>query len=174
MKSILTKRALLVALIAGSGVLGASAFAMNGATADGKPGCDARHGQAMQAKMGERRDARMAALKEKLKLAPAQAAAWQTFTDAEKIKPYPQAGNRQAMREAYAKMNTPQRLDAMLEKADVRRAHQVTRAAAVKTFYAQLTPGQQAVFDSEAMALLRHGRGGHGHHGHHGQLSQQS
>ena len=174
MKSTLTKRALLVALIAGSGVLGASAFATNGAAADGKPGCDARHGQAMQAKVGERRDARMAALKEKLKLAPAQAVAWQTFADAEKAKPHPQAGNRQATREAYAKMKTPQRLDAMLEKADVRRAYQVARAEAVKTFYAQLTTGQQAVFDSEAMALLRHGRGGHGHHGHHGQLSQQS
>ena len=172
MKSIFTKRALLVALIAGSGVLAASAYAMNVGAADGKSGCDMRHGQAMQATMGERRDARMAELKEKLKLAPGQAAAWQTFTEAEKPKPHPQGGNRQAMREAYAKMNTPQRLDAMQEKADLRRAHRVARANAVKAFYVQLMPEQQAVFDAEAMTLFGHGHGaGHGHHGH---MHQQS
>ena len=174
MKSIMTKRVVLAALIAGSGVLAASAFAMNGA-ADGKPGCEMRHGQAMQAKMGESRDARMAALKEKLKLAPAQTAAWQTFTDANKVQPHPQVADRKAMREAYAKMNTPQRVDAMLERATVRHAHQVARGNAVKAFYAQLTPAQQVVFDSEAMALSGHGMWGQGgHHGHHGRMGQSS
>lgn len=173
MKSMMTKRVVLAALIAGSGVLAASAFAMNGA-ADGKPGCEMRHGQAMQAKMGESRDARMAALKEKLKLAPTQTVAWQTFTDANKAQPHPQVADRKAMREAYAKMNTPQRVDAMLARANTRHAHQVARANAVKALYAQLTPAQQAVFDSEAMALLGRGMGGHGHHGHHGQMHQPS
>ncbi|MDO9220658.1 MAG: hypothetical protein Q7T90_06480, partial [Thiobacillus sp.] len=97
MKSILTKRALLVVLIAGGGVLAASAYAMNGGAADGKSGCDSRHGQAMQTTMGERRDARLAGLKEKLKLAPAQAVAWQTFAEAEKAKPHAQGMDRQAM-----------------------------------------------------------------------------
>jgi hypothetical protein len=68
--------------------------------------------------------------------------------------------DRQAMREAYAKMNTPQRLDAMLERADTRRAQMVARTAVVKMFYAQLTPEQQAVFDAEAMP-----NPGHDHHG---------
>lgn len=160
MKSILTKRALLVGLIAGGGVLAASAYAMNDATVDGKPGCEMRHGQAMQARMVERQDKRMADLKEKLKLAPAQAAAWQAFSDAEKPKLQAPGVDRQAMREAYAKMNTPQRLDAMLEKADTRRAQMVARAAVVKTFYAQLTPEQQAVFDAEAMPNPGHDRHG--------------
>lgn len=172
MKSIFTKRALLVALIAGSGVLAASAYAMNVGAADGKSGCDMRHDQAMKATMGERRDARMAELKEKLKLAPGQAAAWQTFAEAEKAKPHAQGLDRKAMHEAYAKMNTPQRLDAMLEKADTRRAHMAARGAVVKAFYVQLTPEQQAVFDAEAMTLFGRGHGaGHGHHGH---MHQQS
>ena len=63
-------------------------------------------------------------------------------------------------------MNTPQRLDAMLEQSQVRHAQKVARAAAVKSFYAQLTPGQQAVFD--AQARLNPG------HGHHGKARQQS
>lgn len=166
MKSMLTKRTLLVALIAGSGVLAASAYAVNGAAVDGKPDCEMRHGQAMQARMAERQDKRMVELKETLKLAPGQAAAWQVFSEAEKPKLHAQDRDRQAMREAYAKMNTPQRLDAMQEKADTRRAQMVARAGVVKTFYAQLTPEQQAVFDAEAMP--NHG------HGHHRQMRRQS
>jgi len=166
MKSMLTKRALLVALVAGGGVLAASAYAVNGGSADGKPGCEMRHGQAMPANMAERQDKRMAELKDKLKLTPAQVAAWQAFSDAEKPKLQAQSVDRVAMREAYAKMNTPQRLDAMLEKSDQRHAQMVARVAAVKTFYAQLTPEQQAVFDAEAR--LGSGRG------HHGKLRHQS
>jgi periplasmic protein CpxP/Spy len=160
MKSILTKRALLVALIAGGGVLAASAYAVNGGTPGGMPGCEYHHGPATQANMMERQDKRMAALKEKLKLAPAQAAAWQAFADAEKFKQPDPGVDRVAMREAFAKMNTPQRLDAMLEKSDQRHVQMVARVAAVKTFYAQLTPEQQAVFDAEAPL-----GGGHGRHG---------
>ena len=163
MKSTMTQRALLVALLAGSGVLAASAYAMNGGP-DGKPGCEMRHGQAMHERMVDRHDKRLAELKDKLKLAPAQTAAWQTFAEAE--KPRQPAQDREAMRAAYAKMNTPQRLDAMLERSEVRHAQKVARAAAVKSFYVQLTPEQQAVFDAQA----KPGRG----HGHHGKASQQS
>ncbi|MBT9538840.1 Spy/CpxP family protein refolding chaperone [Thiobacillus sp.] len=163
MKSMKTQRALLVALLVGSGVLAASAYAMNGGP-DGKPGCEMRHGPAMQEKMVERHDKRLAELKDKLKLTPAQTAAWQTFAEAE--KPRQPAQDREAMREAYAKMNTPQRLDAMLEKSNVRHAKMVARVEAVKSFYAQLTPEQQAVFDAQARPNLGHG--------HHGKARQQS
>lgn len=160
MKSMLTKRALLVALVAGGGVLAASAYAVNGGAADGKPGCEMRHGQAMPAKMVERQDKRMAELKDKLKLTSAQVAAWQAFSEAEKPKLQAQSVDRVVMREAYAKMNTPQRLDAMLEKSDQRHAQMVARVAAVKTLYAQLTPEQQAVFDAEARLGFAHGHRG--------------
>jgi Spy/CpxP family protein refolding chaperone len=157
MKSMLTKRVLLVALLAGGGVLAASAYAMNGGP-EGKPGCEMRHGPAMQEKMAERHDKRLVELKDKLKLTPAQMAAWQTFSEVE--KPRQPAQDREAMLEAYAKMNTPQRLDAMLEQSQVRHAQKVARAEAVKSFYAQLTPEQQAVFDAQAKS-----NPGHGHHG---------
>lgn len=157
MKSMKTQRTLLVALLVGSGVLAASAYAMNGGP-DGKPGCEMGHGPALQEKMVERHDKRLAELKDKLKLSPAQTAAWQIFAEAQ--KPGQPAQDREAMREAYAKMNTPQRLDAMLEKSNVRHARMVARVEAVKSFYAQLTPEQQAIFDAQAKPNL-----GHGHHG---------
>jgi hypothetical protein len=69
MKSIrtsLTKRALMVGLIAGSGILAASSFAMSTGDTAGKPGCEARHGQKDPAKWEARRAERLAGLKAKL------------------------------------------------------------------------------------------------------------
>jgi hypothetical protein len=59
---------------------------------------------------------------------------------------------------------TPARLDKMLAHLDEMRARLATHAAAVKTFYAQLTPAQQKVFDDLAPMLMMHGMGG-GRHG---------
>ncbi len=47
-----------------------------------------------------------------------------------------------------ATMPTPQRLDMMLSRMDDSRNLMVTRIAATKRFYAQLTPAQQRVFDT--------------------------
>ena len=47
-----------------------------------------------------------------------------------------------------AAMTTPQRLDAMLARMDESRSLMISRIAATKRFYAQLTPAQQRVFDS--------------------------
>jgi len=47
-----------------------------------------------------------------------------------------------------ATMPTPQRLDMMLARMDDSRNLMVTRIAATKRFYAQLTPAQQRVFDN--------------------------
>jgi len=65
-----TKRALMVALIAGSGILAASSFAMNGG-GPGKQGCEFNQSkvdqaQSLQAKRGEHRARPLAALKESL------------------------------------------------------------------------------------------------------------
>ncbi len=161
MKSKFTQSVLLAVLI-GGGALGASAWAMNAGKADGKPGCEARHGQDMKAKWEARHDARMAELKDKLKLAPAQEAAWQVFTQSAGPGSMRQGADRQAMRASFASMSAPERMDAMLQKADARRAHLAARADAVKAFYAQLTPEQQAVFDAESMPKPGHGHGRHG------------
>jgi hypothetical protein len=47
-----------------------------------------------------------------------------------------------------ASMTTPQRLDAMLARMDESRGLMVSRIAATKRFYAQLTPAQQRIFDT--------------------------
>jgi hypothetical protein len=156
-----TKRALLVGLIAGSGILAASSFAMSAGDPAGKQGCEARHGQAAHARWEARRAARLSGLKEKLKLAPEQEAAWNTYVSATQPRMLPAGGDRQVMRGEFEKLNTPQRLDRMLAMSDARRAAMVERSQAIKAFYAQLSPAQQSVFDAEAMFVLR---GEHGLH----------
>jgi protein CpxP len=47
-----------------------------------------------------------------------------------------------------ATMPTPQRLDTMLARMDESRGLMVTRIAATKRFYAQLSPAQQRAFDT--------------------------
>lgn len=159
-RALLTKRALMVGLLAGSGILAASSFAMPDGAAAGKPGCEARHGQKADDR-GERRAAHLSELKDKLKLAPEQEAAWNAFASAGQPGMHRLGGDRQAMRAEFAKLSTPERMDKMMEMSEARRARMAERAEAIKTFYAQLTPAQQTVFDAEAM-LKRH----RGHHAH--------
>ncbi len=152
-QGVFTKRALLVGLIAGSGILAASAFAMPERDAATKPGCEARHGQNDPAKWEDRRDEHLAALKGKLKLAPEQEAAWNAFAAASQSGMHRMGGDRVALRGELENLDTPQRLDRMLAMSEARRAEMAERAEAVKTFYAKLTPQQQKVFDAEAMPM---------------------
>ena len=156
-----TKRALLVGLIAGSGILAASSFAMPAGDPAGKQGCEARHGQAAHAKWEARRAAHLTELKGKLKLRPDQEAAWNTFASATQPGMRRMGADRQAMRGEFEKLNTPQRLDKMLAMSDARRARMLERSQAIKAFYAQLSPAQQSVFDTEAKFGPR---GEPGHH----------
>jgi protein CpxP len=167
MKSIkksLTKRALMVGLIAGSGILAASAYAVTDRDTAGKPGCEARHGQKDQGKWAERRAERMSGLKEKLKLAPEQEAAWNAFASASQPGMRHMGADREAMRGEFEKLNTPQRLERMQAMSELRRARMAERAEATKAFYAQLTAEQQSVFDAEAMPTRQ--RDHHRHHRH--------
>jgi Spy/CpxP family protein refolding chaperone len=159
-----TKRALMVGLLAGSGLLAASAFAMPAGGFEGKSGCETRHGHETHAKWSEHRAERLSALKEKLKLQPGQEAAWNAFVSTSKTGKRPMGDDRQTKREEFAKLNTPQRLDKMLAMSDVHHANMVERTQTIKTFYAQLTPEQQSVFDAETMQH-RH-QGNHNHHNH--------
>jgi protein CpxP len=154
MKSIpgsFTRRALIVGLLAGSGILASSSFAMPDAGPAGKAGCEARHGQERHAKWETHRAERLAALKEKLKLKPEQEAAWNAFASASQPGLHHLGADRQAMRGEFEKLNTPQRLDKMQAMAEVHRARMLERIQATKAFYAQLTPEQQSAFDAEAM-----------------------
>jgi len=167
MKSIrtsLNKRALMVGLLAGSGILAASSFAMPTGDTVGKPGCEARHGQKDPAKWEARRAERLSGLKAKLNLAPEQEAAWNSFTSASQPGMHRMGGDQQAMRDEFANLSTPERIDLMQARAEMRRAKMAERAEAIKAFYAQLTPEQQKVFDAEAMT--KHHRGHHAHRHH--------
>jgi periplasmic protein CpxP/Spy len=155
-QSSFTPRALIVGLIAGAGVLAASSYAMS----DGDPasiaGCKAGHGQQHQGefnrtKWEEKRAEHLSVLKEKLKLKPEQEAAWNAFANTAQPGMGHDGGDRQAMRGEFEKLNTPQRLDKMLAMSESRRARMLERTQAIKTFYSQLNPEQQKVFDAEGM-----------------------
>ncbi len=109
---------------------------------------------------------RLAALKEKLQLTPAQEGAWSGFTAATQ-RPAGAALQRPDRAE-FAKLTTPQRLERMQARQTERSARFAQRADATKTFYAALTPEQQKTFDAETLHTGHHGHGARGHHGGHG------
>jgi hypothetical protein len=161
-----TKRALVVGLIAGSGILAATSFASTAGDPVSKAGCEARHGQKHhgdhdRAKWAEKRAAHLSGLKAKLDLKPEQEAAWKTFVGAAHPGMQRASADRKAMRGEFQKLNTPQRLDKMQALSDMRRARMLERAEAIKAFYAQLSPEQQKVFDAEAMPNRHRGHEQH-------------
>lgn len=97
---------------------------------------------------------RQAALHEKLKLTASQEAAWKTYAAAATpdIRMRPD-------RAAWAALTAPERMEKMLAKMQEREAHMTRHLAAMKTFYAVLSPEQQKVFNDNVGA-------GRGHHRH--------
>lgn len=155
------KRALVVGLIAGSGILAASSFAMPAGGSATSEGCG-QHGQKAHGDWQENRAKHLSELKEKLQLTPQQTAAWDAFAGASG-KGMHQGMDKQAMRGEFEKLTTPQRLDKMMAMSEARRAKMAERAQAVKTFYGQLTAEQKKVFDAEAKAGFHRGHGQHTH-----------
>ena len=155
------QRVMALAILAAGGALSVSAYALPeaGTAKADCAGMHGKHGHKNHAQRMEQRAQHLAALKAKLNLTSQQEAAWDAFTASRQGQMRSMA-DRQAMRAEMASMTTPQRVDKMLELAEVRRAKMIARAQATKTFYAQLTPAQQAVFDAEAK-FKGHGHGGH-------------
>ena len=118
-----------------------------------------RMGRHDPAKMQAFQAKHQAALKEKLKITPAQEAAWTSFTAATQMQP---KGPRPD-REAFKTLTTPQRIDKMREMRTQHAAAADKRDEAVKTFYAALSAEQQKTFDAEHARM-----GPRGHHGDHG------
>jgi Spy/CpxP family protein refolding chaperone len=108
--------------------------------------------------MKERFAKRQTELHDKLKLTPAQEPAWNVF--AERMKP----GERPARTERsdMEKLTAPQRMERMLAMMQEGQKRMTERLAAVKEFYAVLTPEQQKTFDQEF------GSGRHHRHHHRG------
>ncbi len=157
MKSVL-KPLMLAGLMAGFGF---SALAQPTSTGGmGGPGGPAGHhrmhdkGPMDPARMEEHMAKRQAVLKVRLKVTADQEGAWTTFTSA--MKPSPDMLKRRAdLRAEMDKLTTPERMDKMKALRGERDAQMDKHAAAVKTFYAVLTPEQKKVFDAQHM------RGGH-------------
>ena len=158
-----TKQTVLAGLIAGGGILAASAYAVATDRTEDKPSCEPRHWQQAGAEWEGKRAAHLSELKAKLNLTAEQEAAWIAFTEATQPGPHRLGMDRRAMHGEFEQLSTPQRIDRMLEMSDRRRAAMMARAEAIKAFYAQLSPEQQSVFDAEAMPRRQH----HGHHRYH-------
>jgi periplasmic protein CpxP/Spy len=96
------------------------------------------------AKMQERMARRQAALKAKLQITPAQEGAWNAWIAA--LAP----GNfTRPDRTEFDQLTTPERIDRMRALRAQRFAEMDRRGDATKTFYASLSPGQQAIFDDQ-------------------------
>lgn len=145
----------LVGLIAGGTILAAAAYAMPDVPGSGNPRCEQR-GQQIQSRI-EQRKQHMAELKEKLKLTPSQEAAWEKFAESAKPGQRHTGMDRQAMREEFQKLNTIERMEKIQAMREMRQARMAERIESLKSFYVQLTPEQQKVFDAE-MANHRHER----------------
>lgn len=92
---------------------------------------------------------RQTELHAKLKLSATQEPAWKTYTAS--MTP-PSMEQRQAQRPDRAAMQSmpaPQRMEAMLERMKQNQTRMESHLAALKTFYAVLTPEQQKTFDTE-------------------------
>ncbi|MBO9514106.1 MAG: Spy/CpxP family protein refolding chaperone [Variovorax sp.] len=174
-------RLLCAGLLAAS--IASGAFAQAPAAAPAAPAPQAQPGAQAPAKAANAREDRaqrfeqmkqrhaqhLAALKEKLKLTPAQEGAWNNFAQAQQMPPAPAEGPRMN-RDEFAKLTTPQRLDLMEKRQAERSAMFAKRADATRSFYATLTPEQQKTFDAESMRRFGPGeRGERGgpHHPHH-------
>lgn len=120
--------------------------------------------------------ARMQALKTSLKLNASQEAGWNSYMAA--VKPQRPAPGDHPERPDFAKLTTPERIDAMQAMHAKHQAAMDQRNQATKAFYASLTPEQQKTFDSETLKMHEgrgrgEGKGAHGHR-HQGPNPKQS
>jgi protein CpxP len=157
------KNTLKLSLIAGLLAVAGAAYSQSPMGDQGAgPDMAMRHGHMdkmdparMQAMM-EKHDA---VLKAQLKLTPAQEGAWRAFVGARMPAAAPDKMQRPDPVE-MAKLTTPERLDKMKamheERMKAMTETMAKRDAAIRTFYAELTPAQQKVFD--AVSLPGQGR----------------
>ena len=88
------------------------------------------------------------ALHHALSLSPDQTAAWNAFKDAEQPDPDQSARQRSAAA-LMPTLHAPQRVDLSIAAMEADLQTLKRKGAALKAFYAELTPAQQAIFDSK-------------------------
>jgi hypothetical protein len=96
-------------------------------------------------RMTKMHDTRMAALHDKLKLSDKQEGAWKKFSA---LPPVMGNVTRPDPKE-LDKLNAPQRLEKGLEHMRTMETKMAEHLAALKEFYAVLTPEQQKIFDEQ-------------------------
>ena len=101
---------------------------------------------ARMAEMIQRHADMQAQLKKDLKITAEQETAWKQFTDA--TAPKPPAEPPMMARQDWAQLTTPERLEKMQAMRADRQKVMDQHVAAVKAFYAVLSPEQQKVFDA--------------------------
>lgn len=111
------------------------------------------------AKFAERIAQHQQKLHDKLKITPAQEAAWKTFT----AKTTPTAPMNRPSRDEIAKLSAPEHMERMLGMMKEGEARLNARLAAVKEFYAVLTPEQQTIFNEQFKHMHRHRHHGFDH-----------
>ncbi len=93
--------------------------------------------------MEKTREHHQAALHDQLKLDEKQEAAWKKF-----VAQHGEMGKAgRPMPEELEKLTAPQRMEKMLERMRQHEARMAEHLAALKEFYAVLTPAQQKIFD---------------------------
>ncbi|MEJ5028152.1 Spy/CpxP family protein refolding chaperone [Comamonas sp. MYb69] len=169
--SLLQRSAIVTAMLAS---LSVSSFAQTPAAPAAAPTTQSAPAPAKKAHGPEAREAHMAkrmqTLKASLKLNASQEAGWTSYMAA--VKPQRPAPGDRPERPDFAKMTTPERIDAMAAMHAKHQAAMDQRNQATKAFYASLTPEQQKTFDAETLKMHeRRGRGPDGK-GPHGQRHQ--
>jgi len=151
-----SKKLRIAALVLGASAafLSAPSFAQRGGCwGDGPMG-----GRYAEGRFADRMKMHQQRLHDALKLTPQQEAAWTKFQES-----HPFAGNAQRPEPAdMAKLTAPERAEKMLEWQKQHQDAMGKHVAAMKDFYAQLTPEQKKTFDEQAQFGPRNGRGPRG------------
>ena len=155
------KQILAIAAAVGLGAASMASGVFAGPPGDGYgPGYGYEQPEKDGAKRAERwkgfMEKRHAELHGKLKLAASQEGAWKTYTDATMANmtpPKPQD------RGDFDSISAPERMEKAIDMMKERQARMESQLAALKTFYATLTPEQQKVFDAETSPKAWKGKG---------------
>ncbi|MES2933015.1 MAG: Spy/CpxP family protein refolding chaperone [Pseudomonadota bacterium] len=147
--------------VLGLGLAGISAQAIS---ADDGAAAHTQRGHGM---FGAHRQAHMAKhlakVHDLLKLNATQESGWASFAAAMSVNDAPTKPDRAQIRADMEKLSAPERLEKMIGFMQQGEERLSTRLAAMKTFYATLTPEQQKIFNDNI---------GPRHHGHWGRHSQ--
>lgn len=141
-------------------------FAQPPATPPGPPGAHADHMRGMRMDPAQMAERHAQHLRDALQLRPDQEPALRALV-ASMAPPPGEADRMRKEHEEDAKLTTPERLDRMAARQAEHAQRFQAHAAAVKRFYAQLSPTQQKAFDAMPMMGMHHdGHGmGEGHGG---------